>query len=250
MPEVESFEELNERLLRACLAHGYHQISGRPATINELSEAEEPLLLSLPATDYPVKQVFEANVDHYSTVRADNNRYSVPTYYAGLTVNVELGVERVVIYYNRDKIAEHQRLFGKNKWELDPFHYLKLLEKKPMAFDAARPIRQWRVTWPASYERLLEHFRHKNGQSRGTRAFLQVLMLLKQYPQAVVERAIEKALELRLSDAASVELLIEHWQTSSEGIAPLELSDMPELAGYQVDAPDLDSYGALLKGGC
>jgi transposase len=250
LPEVESFEELNERLLRSCLAHGYHQTSGKSATINELSEAEQPLLLSLPEADYPVKQVFTGNVDHYSTVKADCNRYSVPTYYAGLKVNVELGVERVMIYYNRDKIAEHQRAFGKDKWELNPFHYLELLAKKPMAFEAARPIRQWRVAWPSSYECLLEHFRHKNGQSRGTRAFLKVLLLLKQYPQALVERAIEKALELRLSDAASLELLIEHWQTPAKRIEPLEMSDLPELAGYQVEPPDLDSYGTLLKGGC
>ncbi len=250
LPEIESFEELNERLLRSCLAHGHHQVSGKSATINELSEAEEPLLLSLPDADYPVKQVFFAKVDHYSTVKADCNRYSVPTYYAGLKVNVELGVERVMIYYNRDKIAEHQRTFGKDKWQLNPFDYLELLAKKPMAFEAARPIRGWRVAWPASYERLLEHFRHKEGQSRGTKAFVSVLLLLKQYPRVLVERAIKAALQLRLSDAASLELLIEHWLTPAKRIEPLEMRDLPELAGYQVEAPDLESYGALLKGGC
>ncbi|MCG8605388.1 IS21 family transposase [bacterium] len=249
LPEVASFEELNERLLRGCLARGYHQISGKPATINALSEVEQPLLLPLPATAYPVKQVFAANVDHYSTVKADCNRYSVPTYYAGLKVHVELGVERVLIYYNRDKIAEHPRAFGKDKWALNPFHYLELLEKKPMAFESARPIRQWRVAWPASYERLLEHFRHKNGQSGGTRAFLKVLLLLKQYPQVLVARAIEEALQLGLSDAASLELLIKQWQAPAKRIAPLEMTDLPELAGYQIEPPDLDSYGALLQGG-
>jgi transposase len=84
LPEVESFAELNEHLLRRCLAHGDHQIAGKPATIQELCEAEQPLLLPLPQQDYPVKQVFSAKVDHYSTVKADCNRYSVPTYYAGV----------------------------------------------------------------------------------------------------------------------------------------------------------------------
>jgi len=248
LPEVESFAELNERLLKSCLAHGGRQTSGKPATINELFEAEQSLLLSLPAADYPVKQIFSAKVDHYSTVRVDLNRYSVPTYYAGLKVNVELCVERVVIFYNRDKIAEHQRTFGKDKWQLNPFHYLQLLEKKPMAFDSARPIRQWRASWPASYERLLKHFRHKNGQSRGAKAFLKVLLLLKRYPKTLVERAIEKTLELQLSDASALELLIEHWQTPAKRLDPLKMSEFPELVGYQVEAPDLESYGALLKG--
>jgi transposase len=250
LPDVESFEELNEHLLRRCLAHGCHQISGKSASIDALSEAEQPLLLSLPEADYPVKQVFSAKVDHYSTVKADSNRYSVPTYYAGLKVNVELGVERLMIYYNREKIAEHRRVFSKGRWELDPFHYLELLAKKPMAFESARPIRQWRVAWPASYERLLGHFRHKNGQSGGTKAFVSVLLLLKQYPQVLVERAIDAALQLGLSDAASLELLIEHWQTPANRIEPLPMRAQARLAGYQVEPPDLESYGALLKGGC
>ena len=73
---------------------------------------------------------------------------------------------------------------------------------------------------------------------------------MKQYPRVLVERAIEEALQLRLSDAASLELLIEHWLTPAKRIEPLEMRDLPELAGYQVEAPDLESYGALLKGGC
>jgi transposase len=239
LPEVESFDELNEHLLRRCLAHGHHRIAGKPATIQALFEAEQPLLLPLPHSDYPVKQVFSAGVDHYSTVKADNNRYSVPTYYAGLKVNIELGVECVWIYYNRDKIAEHARAFGRGKWQLNPFHYLELLAKKPMAFETARPIRQWRVAWPNSYERLLEHFRRQNGQSRGTKAFVRVLLLFKQYPQVLVERAIEAALQLGLSDAASLELLIGHWQTPAKRIAPLQMRARSALAGYHVEPPNL-----------
>jgi transposase len=249
LPRVESFEELNEHLLRGCLAHGHHHISGKSAKIDELAAAEEPLLLPLPQQDYPVKQVFSARVDHYSTVKADFNRYSVPTYYVGLKVDVELCVERVLIYYNRGKIAGHQRLFSKSKWALDPFHYLDLLAKKPLAFDTARPIRQWRAGWSLSYERLLRQFRQKNGQNRGTKAFVGVLLLLKQYRQVLVEQAIEAALQLGLSDAASLELLIKHWQGPATGIEPLAVMANSKLAGYHVDPPDPDRYGALLKGG-
>ena len=251
IPKVESFMELNEHLLRCCLAHGRHQISGKPAPIDELFRAEKHLLLPMPGQDYPVKQVFSADVDHYSTIKVDgNNRYSVPTYYCGLKVNVELGIDRVLIYYNRDKIAEHERVFGKNKWQLEPFHYLELLARKPMAFESARPIRQWRQQWPASYERLLALLRRKNGQSRGTKLFIKVLLLLKRYSEEKVNHAIELALQMGFSDAASIELLIERWQHPAKKIAPLELGDVPKLAGYQVERPDLNRYGALLKGGC
>jgi transposase len=249
LPEVENFSQLNEYLLRCCLAHGRQRISGKPASIDEMFSAERPLLLALPEHDYPVKQVFSADVDHYSTIKADCNRYSVPTYYSGLKVNVELGVGRLLIYYNGDKIAEHERVFGKNKWQLKACHYLELLTKKPMAFESARPIRQWRNHWPKVYERLLAHFRLKNGLSGGTKSFLKVLLLLKRYPADKVDQAMEMALQMGLSDAASIELLIEHWQKPLKEIAPVGLSDVPNLSGYRVEMPDLDLYGALLKGG-
>jgi len=77
-----------------------------------------------------------------------------------------------------------------------------------------------------------------------------VLLFLKQYPQVLVEGAIEKALKLGLSDAQSLELLIEHWQRAEEEFEPLKPGELPELDNYQVAPPDLESYGTLLKGGC
>jgi transposase len=256
VPEVETFDELNELLLKRCLAHSRGRISGKEGTIEERFEMERSHLLSLPAGDYPVKQVFSVEVDHYSTIKADCNRYSVPTYYEGLLVewlaqkvDVELGVDRLSIHYNRRKIAEHRRVFGKGKWQLDPFHYLSLLTRKPAAFEAARPIRQWRIEWPASYERLLDHFRRKNALGKGTKEFIKVLMLLAEYPKELVDHAIEQALQLGLSDAASLQLLLDpQRQVAEEGFEPLAIEQYPRLTGYEVAPPDLESYGALLSG--
>lgn len=248
IPEVESFEALNALLLERCGSQGNRIIAGKEETINRLFAAEKPLLLALPATSYPVMQLVEAVVESYSTVRVDHNRYSVPTDYVGLKVALELGVEEVRIFYNRRRIAVHRRVFGKNNWQLDPFHYLKLLYRKPGAFDAARPIRGWRSAWPPAYERLLGHFRDKSGMGRGTKAFIGVLMLLAEYPQTLVNRAVETAVELSLSDDASVKLLVDHWQSNPEAGETLSLDDHPQLAGYRVDPADLSTYDQLLGG--
>jgi hypothetical protein len=249
VPEVGSFDELNELLLRRCSAHRRSRISGKEGTIEERFEMERSHLLSLPAEDYPVIQVFSVEVDHYSTIKADCNRYSVPTYYAGLKVDVELGVDRVSIHYNHRKIAEHRRVFGKGKWQLDPFHYLALLLRKPGAFESARPIRQWRARWPTSYERLLDHFRHKNTHGKGTKEFVKVLLLLAEHPREIVDHAIEQALQLGLSDAASLQLLLDpQRQGTQEDFEPLAMEQYPRLTGYEVAPPDLESYGALLSG--
>ena len=248
VPEVESFEELNELLLKRCLAHSRDRVSGKEGSIEERFERERPYLLSLPAGDYPIKQLFSAEVDHYSTIKVDCNRYSVPTYYSGLKVDVELGVERLSVYYNRRKIAEHKRVFGKGKWELDPFHYLPLLLRKPGAFEAARPIRQWRLEWPASYEQLLDHFRQKNTHGKGTREFIKVLLLLARHPKEMIDRAILEALQLGLSDAASLQVLLNaHHEVATKGAESLSIEQYPRLSGYEVAPPDLESYGALLS---
>jgi len=44
----------------------------------------------------------------------------------------------VEIFYEGKKISDHERLFGNNKWQLDPQHYLELILRKPGAFDSAR----------------------------------------------------------------------------------------------------------------
>lgn len=248
VPEVESFEALNALLLERCRSQGSRKIAGKEESIDRLFKRERPLLLALPATDYPVMHLIERVVEPYSTLPVDHNRYSVPTDYVGLKVRVELGVGEVRIYYNRRRIAVHRRVFGKNNWQLDPFHYLKLLSRKPGAFDAARPIRDWRSAWPAAYERLLQHFRDKNGMGRGTRAFVRVLMLLAEYPQALVNRAIETAVELSLSDDASVKLLVDHWQSNPQPREVLSMDDHPQLVGYQVTPTDLARYDQLRSG--
>jgi transposase len=250
MPKVSSFEELNEHLMERCLRHGNHHISGKEGSINKLFEVERPLLLSLPEVDYPVIKLFSANVDHYCTVKIDLNRYSVPHRYSGLRVNVELGVDRVFIYYSKVKIAEHVRVFGNNKWQLNPFHYLELIYQRPGSFSFARPIRQWQKEWPSSYIRLLDQFRFKNGEGKGTKEFIEVLLLLLTYDKQVVDRAIEQALEYGFSDAASVKVIITYRENDLNSETLIQLADCPHLAEYKVAAPDVDIFASLLEGGC
>jgi hypothetical protein len=236
--------------LERCFHHGNHHIPGREGSINDLFESERSLLLSLPEVDYPVIKPFSANVDHYCTVKIDLNRYSVPHRYSGFKVNVELRVDRVSIYYSKVKIAEHVRVFGNNKWQLNPFHYLELISQRPGSFSFARPIRQWQKEWPSSYLRLLDQFRFKNGEGKGTKEFIEVLFLLQTYDKQLVDRAIEQALEYGFSDAASVKVILTYKGNDLNSETLISLSDCSHLAKYKVAAPDVDIFGSLLEGGC
>jgi len=220
VPEAETLEQLNAKLLADCLSYGDHRIAGREQTVNELYEQERRQLMSLPDIAYSNLETSCGKVDKYSTVVIDKNRYSVPTAYAYFKVNVVLNVDRVEVFYGSKKIASHQRLYGNNKWSLKPLHYLKLIQQRPQAFNSARPIRQWRQSWPRCLERLLERFCRKQGNTKGIKEFISVLMLYKDYEAADIQSAVEKALTANVSCSEAVEHILKS-ADNDPGFAPL-----------------------------
>jgi hypothetical protein len=208
IPEAETLEALNEKLLADCLSYGSHRLAGREQTVNELYEAEQQYLIPLPDIGFSNLETAGGKVDKYCTVIVDKNRYSVPTAYGYLKVNVVLYVDRVEIFYGSKKIASHQRLYSNNKWSLDPEHYLELIQQRPQAFASARPIRQWRKSWPICLERLLDRFCQKQGNTKGIKEFISVLMLYKDHAAADIQSAVEKALLANVSCSEAVEHIL------------------------------------------
>ena len=208
VPEAEDLAALNDKLLQECLAYGGHTISGRQASVNELFEAERSHLLPLPETSFSNVDSACAKADKFATVLIDKNRYSVPTAYAHFKVAVVMYINRVEIFYRNKKIASHTRLFGNNKWSLLPEHYLELIYKRPQAFDSARPIRQWRSSWPSCLEALLERFCKTRGRTKGIKDFIAVLMLYKLHRAEDIEAAVKQALAAGVSCSDAVEHIL------------------------------------------
>lgn len=208
IPRAESLEELNEKVLRSCLEYGSHRIDGREKTVDELFEEEKAHLLTLPLHPFSNIETVESKVNPYATVILDKNRYSVPTSYVGFRVKAILGVDHVEVFERGKKIAAHVRLFGNNKWQLNPDHYLDLLHQRPGAFDSARPIKEWRKIWPQSLERLRSKLLASHGETDGTRDFIMVLMLYREHRAEDVEAAVERAVQSGVSSSAGVKHLL------------------------------------------
>ena len=119
-----------------------------------------------------------------------------------------LYVDHVEIFYGSKRIASHERLFSNNQWSLHPQHYLELIRKRPQAFHSARPIRQWRSVWPDSLERLLSLFIEKQGDTKGVKDFIGVLMLYKDHDGSEIEAAIEKALVANTGSSDAVKHIL------------------------------------------
>lgn len=72
-------------------------------------------------------------------------------------------------------------------------------------------------------------------------------MLSIDYPKELFERALEEAVRLSLSDAASVQSLLNHWLSEQAPQERLSMEGHPKLAGFEVAPPDLQPYGTLLE---
>ena len=239
VPEADSLEDLNSKLLEECLVYGSHRIAGRELTVNEFYEEEKGHLLSLPDIAFSNLETASGKVDKYATVVVDKNRYSVPTSYAYFKVNVVLYIDRVEIFYGSKKIATHDRLYGNNKWSLLPEHYLQLIAQRPQAFESARVIRQWRPTWPCCLERLLERFCQKQGHTKGIKDFISVLMLYQDHAAGDIELAVAAALSSGASSSEAVEHILIHKDGDHE-------RSFSALSNWQsLPPPDVSVYGQI-----
>ena len=130
-------------------------------------------------------------------------------------------MDRVELFTSGKKIATHERLYGNNKWGLDLDHYLDLLQQRPMAFNSARPIRQWRQSWPQSLHLLLERFCSSQGETKGIKDFITVLMFYRDYKPCEVNAAVELAIENSISASDGVRHILIYTGDTGKTIAPL-----------------------------
>ena len=97
--------------------------------------------MPLPGYKFETAKCRNTRVDSYSTVRYDTNNYSVPVKYCGCDVSVKGYSDRVSVFCKGEKVAEHDRCYGKKQSIYSLNHYLPLLERKGRAIFQARPVR-------------------------------------------------------------------------------------------------------------
>ncbi|HOV87769.1 MAG TPA: hypothetical protein PLM79_15520 [Syntrophobacteraceae bacterium] len=242
VPEAANLDELNEKILDRCVAYGSRKTAGRDRTVNALCEEEKSHLVALPEEVFSNVRTGDGRADKYATVIVDKNRYSVPSRCAGFRVKVPLYVDRVEIFSGAKKVATHGRFYGNNKWCLNPDHYLDLIQQRPMAFKSTRPIRQWQESWPESLHVLLQRFCSAQGETKGIKDFVTVLMFYRDHESAEVEAAVKLAAESHISTSEGVRHILTSSANPASAIAPLSATSLP----WSTPAPpDVAVYGQL-----
>jgi hypothetical protein len=173
-------------------------------------------------------------------VRFDRNDYSVPTAYAHGDVTVIGSVERVKIVAQGHLVATHARSWDRDQTIYDPVHYLALLERKPGAFDFAKPLADWPL--PACFWSLRRRLEVDFGH-RGTREYIKVLRLLERHSLRDLTIAVTRGTVLRTVNVDVIELLIRG--RNEQPVELFNLDGHAHLAGVHLEPLDLNRYGTL-----
>jgi len=78
-------------------------------------------------------EVREAKVDTCSFVSVDTVKYSVPEHLVGKHVTVKKYHDEIRVIFDYEMVACHKRIFGNGNMQVNIYHYLNTLRKKPGA---------------------------------------------------------------------------------------------------------------------
>ena len=240
VPSFTSFAELNAYLARRCEEELDRTLRGPSETKRQRLETDRAAMLGFAKTAFESRKVVCAKANSLSLVRLDRNDCSVPTAYAHQDVVVIGGPESIKIVAQGHLVATHRRSWEKAQTFYEPVHYLALLERKPGALDAARPLEDWQL--PACFWSPRRRLEVDLGRG-GTREYIKVLRLLERHSMRDLRMVVERAGVMLSANADVVELLIR--AKNETPVEPFSLDGHAHLRSVHVESPDLSRYRTL-----
>ncbi len=197
VPQAASLAELNARLAAADAAEDARHIEHRAATVGEDFAAEAPFLLPLPSERFDTAATLWPRVDRYARIAVGKCRYSVPASLIDARVRVRLSASQLEVFDGSRLAAVHPRLIAAGAEHLELDHYLEILSRKPGALPGAAALAQARASgaFTAAHQGFWDRARARLGDSAGTRALIEVLLLHRRMPASQVTAGIRAALE-------------------------------------------------------
>lgn len=240
VPSFPTWQAFNDYLQAACYADLFRHVRGKPSTKAERLRDDLAAMVPLPSEDFDPRRVEQARANSLSLVRFDRNDYSVPTGFAHHELTCLGGIDKVRICSGTEIVATHPRSWGKEGVLFDFRHYLALLERKPGAFDHARPLEG--IDLPECLLVLRRRLEADLGHS-GTREFIKVLRLLERSTMRELTGAVTEALSIGATGSDAITCILEHRTEVPVGL--FSLDGRPHLKEVAVETPDLTAYRSL-----
>ncbi len=209
VPDVDSLGVLNARIDVADAGDDARRIEDRIRTVGQDFAVEVPLLAPLPDDGFEPGLLLTPRVDRFGRITVRQCHYSVPIRLIGTQVRVFLRASEVVIFDGRVEVCRHARSVNRGSQTLVLDHYLEVLLRKPGALPGATALVQARQAgmFTATHEAFWAAARRAHGDTVGTRALIDVLLLHRHTPAADVISGINVALSVGASsvDVVAVE---------------------------------------------
>jgi hypothetical protein len=241
-PDVGDLRELGPKLLADCELD-LDQAAPPPhdgRTRRELFEQEKRYLRPLPDQPFEACREVSTFVDKRSLVQYETNCYSAPVQWAYQAVVIKVFVERIELLCQHQQVAVHVRCYDRQQYVLTPEHYLKLLAQKPGSLDNARPFKG--QPWGPAFDLMRRELEYRS-ETHGTRQFIDILLLMTEYPPADVKQAVEVCVRRRAFAYEAVWGALRNEPLRPRG--QLDLSDRPELITVSDGTRPVATYDQL-----
>ncbi|BEL12830.1 hypothetical protein Q0Z83_110210 [Actinoplanes sichuanensis] len=230
VPEVDTIEELNERLAAIDEAEDKRHIHGANTSIGFNFAEEAPLLAPLPADDFDCGVTLTPTVRRDSRIVVRQSYYSVPARFIGRQVRVSLRANELLVFDRHRVVARHPRLTRRYAYRDELDHYLEILMVKPGALAGSTGLALARAagTFTDTHDAFWAAARAAHGDAAGTRALIEVLLLHRRMPHEAVLAGITATLN---AGSSSPELVaIEARKAERRPETLLDDEDLVELA--------------------
>jgi transposase len=242
IPEVGGREDVQILCAEWMQREWSRTIRDREQTIGEAWTLEIEQLLALPPTRFDPARWHDVKATPRSWVQVGTNFYSVPVEWAGREVKLAMEAERVLVEGPGNARIAHRRRYGRREMALELDHYLPLLERKHRGLDRAVPVRRFLEEQDPCWKALLAELRRRDGEVDGSKAFVDVLFLCREYGVDAVTLAVRET--LRFPEVSLGLVRFHLWNTVEEREPRPAAIDYP---GPPVRPPSAADYAQLLS---
>src|SRR3954451_1499379 len=176
----------------------HRRIGNRTLNIGQHFALEVDLLRPLPGEVFETGLSMTPRVDRYARVTVRQCHYSVPAHLIGHRARAVLRASELLLSQARVQVARHERATVRGSQTLNLDHYLEVLIRKPGALPGATALAQARAggMFTSAHEAFWAAARKAHGDSGGTRALVEVLLLHRHHRHGDVIAGITAALSV------------------------------------------------------
>lgn len=169
-----------------------------------------------------------------STIRVQNNQYSVHSRLIGELVEVRIFPEQLEVYYGQQRVELLPRLRGRGRYHVNYRHIIDWLVRKPGAFER---YRYREALFPTSRFRIAHDLLRQSDPLRGHKQHLSILELAAKENETAVDECLRRMIDQGLP--ISAQAVKEVVEAEPDLLPPRDA---------RVDPVDLEEYDELCSG--